>query len=419
MDVTVIDNETPGVVLTQSGGSTIVIGDDPNTAADETLLITSQDSYTIRLTKRPDGTVTIAVLTDGLTDVVSIGGAPVVIAEIGQPDAGQWSGEATAAADPEPSDPSGLGGRRITRDDSSSWLADGFSEGQRVRVYNADNLAEFVDLKIAIIRGLNATFDETLQFTSEGVTPGWWTTATAFDVVRLAAVATFDPTTWYAEQTVVLKADPLYSQPLVRQGSKTYPATTHLLSRIQGPLSVEGGVTGADRSLRDRGQAPRRAGRAQLLDRVPGPRVPPDRRPQHLQRLQPPEHLRRADLDEPVRVRHGRRPDLRRQQPLRRADHLPWRDQLRLPGLERHPVRDRRCNLHHRGAQHPARPGQRPPRRAGHPQPGVGRTRRRHAQHRRPGHPGRRGGGRHRAPEAPSPGPAAAGSPTGSSPDNS
>ncbi|MGB4272143.1 MAG: hypothetical protein WBJ44_07080, partial [Propionicimonas sp.] len=250
VDVTVIDNETPGVVLTQSGGSTIVIGDDPNTAADETLLITSQDSYTIRLTKRPDGTVTIAVLTDGLTDVVSIGGAPVVIAEIGQPDAGQWSGEATAAADPEPSDPSGLGGRRITRDDSSSWLADGFSEGQRVRVYNADNLAEFVDLKIAIIRGLNATFDETLQFTSEGVTPGWWATATAFDVVRLAAVATFDPTTWYAEQTVVLKADPLYSQPLVRQGSKIYPATTHLLSRIQGPLSVEGGVTGADRSLR-------------------------------------------------------------------------------------------------------------------------------------------------------------------------
>ena len=69
-------------------------------------------------------------------------------------------------------------------------------------------------------------------------------------MVRLAAVATFDPTTWYAEQTVVLKADPLYSQPLVRQGSKIYPATTHLLSRIQGPLSVEGGVTGADRSLR-------------------------------------------------------------------------------------------------------------------------------------------------------------------------
>ena len=247
VDVASIDNETPGMVITESGTGTLLVDDDPKTTADETLLPASQDSYTIRLTRRPDGTVRVVVLTDGVTDVVSVGGVPVVLQEIGD---SQWTGNGTSAAEPEPADPSGLGGRRVTRSDGSSWLGDGFLEGQRVRVYNAADSSQFVDLKIAVIRGSNATQDDTLQFTAEGATPGWWLTASSLSVVRLGAVATFNQTNWYQEQTVVLKADPGYALPLVRQGSKTYPATTHRLSAIQGPVSVEGGGTGADRSLR-------------------------------------------------------------------------------------------------------------------------------------------------------------------------
>ncbi|HZK06225.1 MAG TPA: hypothetical protein VFC82_10350 [Actinomycetaceae bacterium] len=250
VDVTVVDDETPGLVITESGTGTVVVDDDPNTAADETLLPSNHDSYTIRLTKSPDGTVQVVVLTDGLTDVVSVGGVPVVPEEIGEVGDGRWTGNGTTTAEPEPVDPSDLGGRRITRDDAGSWLADGFLEGQRVRIYNAADTSQFVDLKIAVIRGTNPTQDDTLQFTAEGATPDWWSTAATVTVVRLGAVVTFDQTNWYQEQTVVLKADPGYAVPVVRQGSKTYPATTHLLSAIQGPLSVEGGVTGADRSLR-------------------------------------------------------------------------------------------------------------------------------------------------------------------------
>ncbi|MFZ1411071.1 MAG: hypothetical protein WAS07_06420, partial [Micropruina sp.] len=335
LDVEVIDDETPDLVTIETGGSTIVIDDDPATGIDESTLPTSQDSYTIRLTKRPDGTVVVAILTDGLTDVVSINGVPVVLTTIGGyvpsrlflgkatisgttitraagddlgsfleegfrvgqfiriavnaaaydryitainlagtvitldaagvPAAlagsdvmisrltrvGLWTGNVLTAADPEPADPSGLGGRRITRTDNSSWLRDGFLEGQRVRVTNVANPLQFVDLKIAVIRGTNTLKDETLQFTAEGATPAWWLTATAVTVNRLAAVATFTPTTWYLQQTVVLKADPLFALPLVRQGAKIFPNSKHLLSRLRGPLAVEGGVTGADRSLRN------------------------------------------------------------------------------------------------------------------------------------------------------------------------
>jgi len=337
LDIDVFDDETPGLLILETGTSTIVVDDDPDTVADESVLLSSQDSYTIRLTRRPDGTVTVAVLTDGLTDVVSIDGAPVVLQEIGgvvptrlfegqitvsgttitrgsdsdlgsfldegfavgqfvrvttgsgtdsdpyvTVDAtvtavtgqaltlsaigalagtdvvatisrlvreGLWQGAVTTAAAAEPTDPSALGGRRITRSDGTSWLADGFLEGQRVRVTNAANTSQFVDLKIAVIRGTNATFDETLQFTAEGATPSWWLTATSVVVTRLAAVATFTTSNWFDEQTVLLKADPLFALPLVRSGVKVFPASEHLLSNLRGPLAVEGGVTGADRSL--------------------------------------------------------------------------------------------------------------------------------------------------------------------------
>src|SRR5262249_26588668 len=136
------------------------------------------------------------------------------------------------------------------------WLADGFLEGQRVRVYNAANLAQFVDLKIQLIRGDNASKDNKLEFTTEGALPAWWTGSGNVKVVRLGAVATFSgnsaaPNAWYKLQTIVLTPDPLYSVPPTRQGVKVFPSSTHLLSKLAGPLAVEGGVTGADRSLKN------------------------------------------------------------------------------------------------------------------------------------------------------------------------
>jgi hypothetical protein len=68
-------------------------------------------------------------------------------------------------------------------------------------------------------------------------------------VTRLAAVVTFTDANWYQQQTVVLRADPLFEVPLVREGVKEFPVSTHLLSKLRGPVAVEGGVTGADRSL--------------------------------------------------------------------------------------------------------------------------------------------------------------------------
>ena len=49
----------------------------------------------------------------------------------------------------------------------------------------------------------------------------------------------------------MLEADTNYDVPSTREGVKVFPVSTHLLSKLRGPLAVEGGVTGADRSLKN------------------------------------------------------------------------------------------------------------------------------------------------------------------------
>ena len=54
---------------------------------------------------------------------------------------------------------------------------------------------------------------------------------------------------WYIPVTVNLLADPFFELQPGRENLTTFPKQPHLLSGIQGPLSVEGGTTSADRSL--------------------------------------------------------------------------------------------------------------------------------------------------------------------------
>ena len=51
------------------------------------------------------------------------------------------------------------------------------------------------------------------------------------------------------QQTIKLVADVNFDVPIARDGAKVFPVTTHGFWKLQGPLAVEGGVTGADRSL--------------------------------------------------------------------------------------------------------------------------------------------------------------------------
>ncbi|WP_201742286.1 hypothetical protein [Mangrovicoccus ximenensis] len=150
------------------------------------------------------------------------------------------------------------------------FLGEGFVEGMRVRIFNTAldaDPSDYVDAKIAIIRGFNATKDHTIQFTfenNEDFDASWLDldsgSAVSIELNRIAVQAVFAPNPedpmapvpenlWHQFQTVELTADPFYDVPTTREGVKIFPVKPHRLSDLRGPLAVEGGPSGADRSL--------------------------------------------------------------------------------------------------------------------------------------------------------------------------
>ena len=214
--VEVLDDDTAGVVVVESGGSTLVTLGGPD------------DDYAIRLTKAPSAAVRVAVLTDGLTDVKTINGGAVSLEAIGPSYTGNLSFNTAA--------------RRITRTDGSGWLAAGFLEGQRISIDGAGNY------KIAVIRGTNATQDDTLELSDAVGLPALATGV--HTISRIAPIMTFTAADFATARTVVLSADSHFQVPLSRAGVKPFAQAPHFLSSLHGPLAVEGGVSGADRSLK-------------------------------------------------------------------------------------------------------------------------------------------------------------------------
>ena len=116
-----IDDETPGVFLLESNGRTLVVacGNPPTCTTPGT-----GDSYTVRLTKAPTAPVTIAVVTDGQTDV-TLGGRVTLDLVGGARPQQLFTGNIKVT------------GAVVTRGDGAdlgSFIDDGFAVGQRIRI---------------------------------------------------------------------------------------------------------------------------------------------------------------------------------------------------------------------------------------------------------------------------------------------
>jgi hypothetical protein len=140
---------------------------------------------------------------------------------------------------------------RLTRTDGGSWLADGFTEGQRIRIEGVG------DFKIALIRGTNATKDNVLQLTAERALPALATGVRT--VNRIAAVVTFTTTNWNVAQAVEVGVDPFYSPPVFRVGLVDLARAPRVASRLRGPVNQVAESTGADRGLKPAVKLPKEA----------------------------------------------------------------------------------------------------------------------------------------------------------------
>lgn len=147
-------------------------------------------------------------------------------------------------------------GWTIVRNDGGSFLADGFLEGQWVEICDQDGTCG--RFKIQVIRGTNKTKDNKieLRYARDGeFGPVLFADDLSsfvnglFTITRIAAVAHFNDFNWFIEQEIELEADVWFKVPIARDGVKIFPVSRHGLYKLLGPLAVEGGVTGADRSL--------------------------------------------------------------------------------------------------------------------------------------------------------------------------
>src|SRR5258708_5470746 len=138
----------------------------------------------------------------------------------------------------------------IPRDDHSSWLDDGFLEGQLFqvngsgRLYRIQALLGTTSTRVDILMVTAATHDPTTGVESVGVpfANGDYSAT----LTQWAPQVTFTSANWYIADAIPVVADPYYNVPAGNANQLFFPKVPHLLSSIKGPLSVDGADPGND-----------------------------------------------------------------------------------------------------------------------------------------------------------------------------
>ncbi len=314
----VIDDETADVIAIESGRDTVVqlCGDDLCSIPGQT------DTYTIRLTKRPevldddDHSVTpvavdVAILTDGMVDVISIGGVGVTpgdyVAIGGDVSSQRFTGNITVTA------------TTITRANGSelgSFVEEGFQVGDRITTsFNGGTVFT-----------VTAVTDDVLTVSGGGLAAGGYSGAAISTLTRKGI--------WDGHGSFVAPVAPDLLNPfgqgwkLVRADGGQFPRRRLPRGPVGRGLRVQRGrhLRRHQRALQDPGH-PRDEQDVRREARVPLRRRRLPRRPQHLRR--------RAAHARGHPHRRGR--PLRRLQLVRRAGDRA-RGRRQLPGAD-HPRR--------------------------------------------------------------------------------
>jgi hypothetical protein len=140
----------------------------------------------------------------------------------------------------------------LTRADGSSWLDDGFLEGQMFQIngvgplYKIQALAGTVSTKVDILVVTTAVHDPSTDAESVAKLPFAGMGSTTATLRQWGAQTTFTAANWFVPEAIPVLADPYYNVPSSNASLLEFPKVPHLLSSIRGPLSVEGADPGND-----------------------------------------------------------------------------------------------------------------------------------------------------------------------------
>ncbi|MDP2084687.1 MAG: hypothetical protein Q8K20_05785, partial [Gemmobacter sp.] len=205
INVTVVDGDTAGVLVRETGGRTLVV-DQPG----------STDDYLVRLTKAPTDAVTVTIFDDGQTRVVPSDRVSLVTLA-----------QATTAVQFVRV----VDGPDMLVRTTGDWRADGFAAGQTVRV--SGSASNNGDLRIGSIS------DDGRTLTLAGGGSVVSETALSVSLTVEAAQITFDATNWWQDVAVTLEADPDFVPTAASYVTKTFPVEPHVAGKVRGPLLID------------------------------------------------------------------------------------------------------------------------------------------------------------------------------------
>ncbi|WP_392533892.1 DUF4347 domain-containing protein [Nostoc sp. C117] len=265
VEVTVLDNDQPGLIINESNGGTLVLEGDATTGI--------TDTYTVQLTKAPAAgrTVTVTLANDGQIALSAANPADTRFSAANKSitfNENNWNTpfivKVSATQDVAPEDAKiSVITHKVTSTDSTFVVSDAFgnSKGERsldVEVLDDETPGVIVtetDGSTLLIKGdgtpANPGVGDTYTVRLTKAPVGQVTIDLLNDgqATTTPTSLTFNQTNWFQPQTVNVSANSSFVPTPSTQKVKQFPTQPHLLSNLRGPLEVIGGTTTVNRSL--------------------------------------------------------------------------------------------------------------------------------------------------------------------------
>jgi hypothetical protein len=297
--VRVIDDDAPGLIITQTNNETLVLeGSLAVQPAGGSFGI--EDSYNLKLAQALTGTqtVTVQLVYDSAQVGLSVGGNAVTSVTFNKDNWQQGINitvRATDDATREAVKRSFIEHRVVSGVAAYSGVVKQFA----VQVHDNDTAGVIVSESNG---STNVVLDDPSTAANEAVTDSYavrLTSARTHDVVvqvntdgqvnTSPATLTFTTANWWQAQTVTVTANPAYvpaGSGLDTTTQKVFAPRTHLLSQLGGPLAIEGGTLG-ERALVSAIVLPTELNAGLLQIGVQPDETRPDRHAEPVRRFQP------------------------------------------------------------------------------------------------------------------------------------
>ncbi|MBD2412394.1 hypothetical protein FACHB389_10860 [Nostoc calcicola FACHB-389] len=257
VEVTVLDNDQPGLIINESNGGTLVLEGDATTGI--------TDTYTVQLTKAPAAgkTVTVTLANDGQIALSAANPADTRFSAATKSitfNETNWNTPfivkvaATQDVATEDAKTSAIT-HKVTSTDSTFVVGDRSLDVEVLDDETPGVIVTETDGSTLLIKGdgtpANPGVGDTYTVRLTKAPVGQVTIDLLNDgqATTTPTSLTFNQTNWFQPQTVTVTANPSFVPTPGTQKLKPFPAQPHLLSNLRGPLEVIGGTTTVNRSL--------------------------------------------------------------------------------------------------------------------------------------------------------------------------